>query len=115
VLKWFKKYNIPYQLVRMKELTRADLLHLLTLTEDGFDDLLIRRSETVKKLLEQVKEPTVNEMIDFCLAHPEIIRQPISFDQKRLVVGFHEENIRIFAPRIEAPKYPALFFNVRGA
>ena len=38
-------------------------------------------------------------MVDLLVKYPDLIKRPIIFDDKRLEVGYNEEEIRRFLPR----------------
>ncbi|MGY3732830.1 hypothetical protein GHI93_00290 [Lactococcus hircilactis] len=43
---------------------------------------------------------TTSKLVDYCLEHPEILREPICIDDKHLLVGYNGNEIQQFLPRI---------------
>ncbi len=41
----------------------------------------------------------MNEVIDLITSNPRILKSPILIDEKRLQVGYKEDDIRAFLPR----------------
>ncbi|MEH7309152.1 ArsC/Spx/MgsR family protein, partial [Neobacillus drentensis] len=41
----------------------------------------------------------LNELCKLIMEHPKMVRRPIILDEKRLQVGYNEEEIRSFLPR----------------
>ena len=44
-------------------------------------------------------EMTINELLDFIVENPSVLRRPIIVDKHRLQVGYNDEEIRCFLPR----------------
>ena len=42
---------------------------------------------------------TINELLDFIVENPSVLRRPIIVDKHRLQVGYNDEEIRCFLPR----------------
>lgn len=87
---------------RVEHISRADLLHILTLSENGFRDLLRgigRTGSRFDRLLSMIQTMKFNEALDYVVSYNELLRVPIIFDEKKLVVGFNLDEIRAFLPR----------------
>ena len=52
-----------------------------------------------KSLEERFENLPVSEVIDIITANPRILKSPILIDEKRLQVGYKEDDIRAFLPR----------------
>ena len=48
---------------------------------------------------EGIEDLSVNEVIDIIMETPRILKSPILVDDKRLQVGYKEDDIRAFLPR----------------
>ena len=46
-----------------------------------------------------IEDLSVNEVIDIIMETPRILKSPILVDDKRLQVGYKEDDIRAFLPR----------------
>ena len=52
-----------------------------------------------KNLGVDIEDLSMNEVIDIILETPRILKSPILVDNKRLQVGYKEDDIRAFLPR----------------
>lgn len=81
-------------------LTRKELQHILSLTENGTDDIISTRSKNFfKKLNIDVESISVSELLHLIEQYPSLLRRPIIIDAKRMQIGFNEDEIRAFLPR----------------
>lgn len=98
---WLISNNIPFSEVNVSkdDLSTSELLDILSLTENGIDDILLKSSSIYKKHQNQFEEFSLSEMISFLKKYRTIIRTPIIIDKSKLLIGFTEERIRKFLPR----------------
>lgn len=99
---WFSEYKIKIKKKRIELINRSDLLHILSLSENGFSDILksSRGSGTrIHKVREIIKHSNFEEAVDCLINHQDIIKVPIIFDDQSLVVGYNNESIRTFIPK----------------
>lgn len=80
-------------------LTTDELRHILSLTENGTDDIISTRSKVFQRLNVDVEEMPISALIRLIEEHPSLLRRPIILDQKRMQIGFNEDEIRAFLPR----------------
>ncbi|HAX72246.1 MAG TPA: transcriptional regulator Spx [Firmicutes bacterium] len=99
--KWFETHDMPYQEININQtpITRNMLVQLLAKTENGFDDILSKRSNVYKAHHDDIEEMSMNQLIDFIIENPTVLKRPIIVDKTRFIVGFDEEEIRTFLPR----------------
>ena len=76
----------------------VEIFYLLSLTENGFDDLLAKRSIDYKNLKDQIDQCTTSELVDLIVSHFTLLQRPIITDGKKLLVGFNEDSMRLFIP-----------------
>ena len=57
------------------------------------------RGQVAKALNCDIDELSVSEVIDLIQENPRILKSPILIDDKRLQVGYKEDDIRAFLPR----------------
>lgn len=69
------------------------------MTENGTDDLISTRSKIFQKLNVDVDELSISQLIDLIETYPSLLRRPIILDDKRMQIGFNEDEIRAFLPR----------------
>ncbi len=99
--KWFEEYDINYQEINIfnTKLTKADIFRILDKTENGFDDIISTRSKIMSENNIDINSMKMHELLDFIIENPSILRRPIIVDNKRLQVGYNDEEIRTFLPR----------------
>jgi regulatory protein spx len=69
------------------------------MTEDGTDEIISTRSKIFQKLNVNIETMPLQELYDLIQEHPGLLRRPIIIDEKRLQVGYNEDEIRRFLPR----------------
>lgn len=101
-LAWFDKYNLEVECHQISKMHREDLITLLRFSEEGLKDIVKRpgkSSSEVKKALQYMEHLSFNEALDFLLAHPYLLQTPIIMKEKHHLIGFNEDEIRIFLPK----------------
>lgn len=96
---WFEEYKIQFSKKKIDQMTRADLVHILSISEKGFSDILKNAQGSgtrIHKARNYISVLNFDEAIDFLMSHLEILRVPIIFDKQRLVIGYNPESIRVF-------------------
>lgn len=99
--KWLAEHEVDFveQNIFVQAPSAKQLKWILQLTENGTDDIISKRSKDYQKLTMDLDNLPVSQLIDLITAHPGLLRRPIIFDNKRLQVGFNEDEIRRFLPR----------------
>jgi regulatory protein spx len=69
------------------------------MTEDGTDEIISTRSKVFQKLNVNVESMPLQDLYLLINEHPGLLRRPIIIDEKRLQVGYNEDEIRRFLPR----------------
>jgi len=69
------------------------------MTEDGTDEIISTRSKVFQKLNVNVETMPLQQLYKLINEHPGLLRRPIILDEKRLQVGYNEDEIRRFLPR----------------
>lgn len=100
-LKWLKDHNIVYKEKRITShpLTLAEFKEILSMTEDGTDEIIATNSNDFKNLNIDIDQLSIQELFAIIQAHPRMLRSPIIIDEKRIQVGYNEMDIRRFIPR----------------
>lgn len=98
---WLDDYGLDYEEknVYHSPLTRIELKQILSLTENGTKDIISYRSQAYQNLNVDMNELSMNELIDLFIEYPSLVRRPIIMDDRRLQIGYNEEEIRSFLPR----------------
>lgn len=94
-IEWLEYHRISYNIKPILQLTREDFLKILSLTDNGFEDLF-----SVRKVHKQAFDIyTMNQLIDYILENPKILKAPIAFNEKHLLIGYDAGEIRVFLSR----------------
>lgn len=98
---WFEEHGIAYreQNIFSEPLTVNDIKSILRLTEDGTEEIVSKRSRAYQELTVDLDDLPLRDLYALIQEYPGILRRPIMVDEKRLQVGFNEEEIRRFLPR----------------
>ncbi|MBM7620621.1 transcriptional regulator SpxA [Bacillus haimaensis] len=98
---WLEEHNIPYteRNIFSESLSIDEIKEILRMTEDGTDEIISTRSKIFQKLNINVEAMPLQELYSVIKEHPGLLRRPIIIDEKRLQVGYNEDEIRRFLPR----------------
>lgn len=98
---WLEEHQIDYteKNIVSNSLTVDELKSILRLTEEGATEIISTRSKTFQELNITIEALSLNEFYKLIIEYPQMLRRPIMLDEKRLQVGFNEEEIRKFLPR----------------
>ncbi|MDR0199926.1 MAG: transcriptional regulator Spx [Streptococcaceae bacterium] len=98
---WLSAHHVEYREhnIMTQPLKTEEVRQILSKTENGTEDIISMRSKIFQKLNLDVDSLTVNQLIKLIAEEPSLLRRPIIMDDKRLQVGFNEEDIRVFLPR----------------
>lgn len=101
-IQWFKERKIEVIQKRVSQISKTDLLKALSLSENGFSDILKRISQCdseVEQSIQEISTLSFNEAITYTLKHPEILKIPLMLDENKLVLGYNTDTIRVFIPK----------------
>ncbi|KIQ95292.1 Regulatory protein spx [Anoxybacillus thermarum] len=98
---WLEEHHIPYteRNIFAEPLTIEEIKGILRMTENGTDEIISTRSKIFQKLNIQVDSLPLQDLYEIIRQHPGLLRRPIIMDEKRLQVGYNEDEIRRFLPR----------------
>lgn len=98
---WLLEKQIPFVVRNIKNvpLTGQEIKELLSMTENGTEDIISTRTKTYKQLNLSIDDLTFNKLVQLLETYPELLKLPILFDKNRLQVGYHEDSIKRFIPR----------------
>ncbi len=80
------------------KLNEIDIYNILRDTENGFEDIISKRSSFFKENPIDMDELNTNDLIKIIIENPKILRRPIIVDTNKLQVGYNDDDIRIFLP-----------------
>ena len=100
VKKWFEEQKIPYveKNIFSSVLNPDELKEILAKSENGTEDIISTRSNIIKEGKIDIDSMSVNELIKFIQKNPSCLKRPIMVDDKKIQVGYNEEEIRSFIP-----------------
>jgi regulatory protein spx len=98
---WLEEHNIEYKErnIFSEPLTLDEIKEILRMTEDGTDEIISTRSKVYQKLDVDIDQLPLKELFELIQENPGLLRRPIIIDEKRLQVGYNEDEIRRFLPR----------------
>ncbi|MFC7371804.1 transcriptional regulator SpxA [Fictibacillus iocasae] len=98
---WLKENDIPYseRNIFSEPLSIEEVKQILRMTEDGTDEIISTRSKTFQELDIQLESMPLQDLYKLIADNPGLLRRPIILDEKRLQVGYNEDEIRRFLPR----------------
>ncbi|KRN65350.1 arsenate reductase [Pediococcus ethanolidurans] len=76
-----------------------EIKSILRMTENGTEEIISKRSKVFQKLNINLDELPLQKLFDLIQKNPGLLRRPIILDEKRLQVGYNEDEIRRFLPR----------------
>lgn len=99
--KWLEQHQIEYKEKNIFniQLSRDDIMMMLKNTENGFEDIISTRSKIFQELNIDIEEMPMNDMIDFVIENPSVLRRPIIIEDAKMQVGYNEDEIRTFIPK----------------
>ncbi|AIK77611.1 Spx/MgsR family RNA polymerase-binding regulatory protein [Streptococcus anginosus] len=98
---WLSNHEVPFEEhnIMTSPLSTPELQHILSLTENGTDDIISTRSKIFQKLNLNVENLSISELLRLIEENPSLLRRPIILEDKRMQIGFNEDEIRAFLPR----------------
>ncbi len=99
--KWFEEHRIPYREKNIfnVQLTRDDIMSMLRHSEAGFEDIISKRSKVFQERELNLEDMSLNELTDFIIENPSVLRRPIIIEDEKMQVGYNEDEIRAFIPK----------------
>ena len=98
---WLEEHQIPYteRNIFSEPLSLQEIKDILRMTEKGTEDIVSTRSKAYSDLNIEISEISLNDFYRIVQEQPGLLRRPIMIDEKRLQIGFNEDEIRRFLPR----------------
>lgn len=99
-IKWLVDHNLPHQIITKDGLTVGILKKMLVVCDNGFDDILISEKRTkIYKNMDTIIQLTTLQLIEQILENPKLLKEPIIFDDKKILIGYNSDEIRKFLSR----------------
>lgn len=98
---WLEEHGLDYKEKNIyhEPLTKDEIKEILMLTDEGTEEIISYRSQAYQNLEDDIDTLSMNELLELFIAEPSLIRRPIIMDERRLQIGYNEEEIRMFLPR----------------
>lgn len=98
---WLRDHDVQFeeQNVGKKAPTTAELKHILSLTENGLDDIISTRSRAYPEIAAQLPDMSFNETLKLLCERTQLLRKPIMVTENKVQIGFNDDEIRKFVPR----------------
>ncbi len=98
---WLEEHEIPYKErnIFTEPLTIEEAKQILRMTENGTDEIISTRSKIFQELNVDLETMPLQDLFKLISENPGLLRRPIIIDEKRLQVGYNEDEIRRFLPR----------------
>ena len=99
--KWFDQYKIPYseKNIFSIKLSKEDIFKMLANSENGFEDIISTRSKVFKEKHLEPDNMSIQELVNFIIENPSVLKRPIIINENELQVGYNNEDITIFLPK----------------
>lgn len=98
---WLKEHDIAFKELNIfsEPLSLNEIKNILRMTEDGTEDIISKRSKAYQKLSVDLNDLSMKDLFKLISKNPGLLRRPIVIDDKRLQVGYNEDEIRRFLSR----------------
>ena len=98
---WLQENNIPFveRNIFTEPLSESEIKSILRMTENGTEDIVSMRSKAFSELDVDIADLALNDFYELVKEQPGLLRRPIVLDDKRLQIGYNEDEIRRFLPR----------------
>ena len=98
---WLEEHEIPFteRNIFSEPLSLDEIKEILRMTEDGTDEIISTRSKVFQQLDVNIEQLPLKDLFNLIQENPGLLRRPIILDEKRLQVGYNEDEIRRFLPR----------------
>ncbi|RRK11544.1 transcriptional regulator Spx [Lactiplantibacillus garii] len=98
---WLQTHDIDFRERNLftEPLSINEIKSILQLTEAGTEEIISTRSKAFQQLDVDIDDLSLTQLYDLISRDPSLLRRPIMLDEKRLQVGYNEDEIRRFLPR----------------
>ena len=115
---WFRLHKMPYLERRIKNakserlrISKDEIKHIFSLTEDGADDVISRRAHAFRLIADRYDTMTITELIDFVYENPTCLRRPIAIKHHLMMVGYHTDEVTMFLATRQRKLLPLQAYN----
>lgn len=101
VKQWLDKRCIPYQEKELFDhlVTMEELKQMTSLTEMGVIDIIAPEYLSMVQHVIEDNDISLKELYESMEREPKLLKLPILYDDKRMLVGYNEEELNKFLPK----------------
>lgn len=101
VKKWLDSHSIPYEEKELfdQQVTMEELKQMTSLTEMGVIDIIAPEYLSVVRHVIEDNDISLKELYEEVEKEPKLLKLPILYDDKRMLVGYNEEELSKFLPK----------------
>jgi regulatory protein spx len=98
---WLDEHQIAYveKNISLEPLSIDEIKAILRMTENGTDEIISTNSKAFQNLNINIESLPLPELFKLIKDNPGLLRRPIILDEKRLQVGYNDDEISRFLPR----------------
>lgn len=98
---WLANHRLEFEEINLitDKIDPEDFLKIFSLTENGTEEIISTRSRAYKRLSLDFEHLSLHELVKIIEENRTLLRRPLILDDKRLQVGYNEDDIRKFLPR----------------
>lgn len=95
---YFKDNNLQYKEKNIFNtlLNKEEIKYLISRTENGTDDIISKRSKIIQENKIDIDSMSINELCEFIVNNPSVLKRPIIIDDRNFQIGYDEEEIELF-------------------
>ena len=111
-----ENYSLIYKEKRLdiKGISKEEVEILAKSTEHGIMDLMNRQSREFKRIASRILDMSYKQVVDHIVENPTILKTPIVYTKKGIVVGLLIEDIENLAARIAGKRKKVEFDDWRN-
>lgn len=93
---WLKENGVDFEERHLFKDTPSieELKEIITLSTEGIEEILARRSSSFKGLDIEIEDLTLSEMLELMHNEPKLLRRPIVTNGKKLIVGYNKSGLQ---------------------
>ncbi|WP_377888524.1 Spx/MgsR family RNA polymerase-binding regulatory protein [Alkalihalobacillus sp. R86527] len=93
---WLKENHVDFEERHLFKDTPSieELKQIITMSTEGIEEILAKRSSSFKKLDMNIEDLTVTEMLELMHNEPKLLRRPIVTNGKKLIVGYNKSELQ---------------------
>lgn len=97
---WLEAHDIPFveRNIFKEPLSIDEIKNILRMTEEGTEEIISTRSKLFSELEISLDDLPLTQLIGLIQREPALLKRPLMIDDRRMQVGYNEDEIRRFLP-----------------